>query len=286
MRRNHSHHNNRPSHEQKFKHASNPVTIGTCAVAHTTIVASNPNHVIGITKTSEQPIFDNPDYFKSIKGEKLASTVLDSTAGEDSSYRRRAGEEILQSIDTDTDSDAIVGLKQLGAVICGVRHVNPNYEQIIEALDGTLNADELRDYISCVYEWSHEDHQDSEEYVNNLMTALSGFRVEASFTRLAQAAGFTVRQATSREDHRGVDFYVNDIPFDIKSSEKTALRYRDKYRSKTRRYCCVMFVPAISLDDFAGRLVIPHENTEHILMSTSFKESVSNAISQFQQANT
>lgn len=286
MKRDYSpHYDHKPSREQRRARFTAPPKIGHRAVAHTTIIVSSPGHVIGLQKDPEQTIFDSPDYFGSTRGEVLASSILDSAGDGDSSNRHSAGEVILQSIDVSSDSRAITSLKQISAAICRVRHVSPDYEQIIEALDDTLTADELRDFVGHVYEWSHENPEDTETYVNDVMTTLSGYRVEASFERLAQAAGFTVKQATHQEDHRGIDFYVNDVPFDIKSSEKTAILHTNKHKNDTRRYHTVKFVPSITLADFAGRLIIPNENVEHILASTGFQKTVKDAIVQFIEAN-
>lgn len=236
-----------------------------------------------------ESLFDQPEYFGSIQGEALAASLLESVVGDkeidaQEFTARKAGNLFIQSID-ETDSRQLAALKRLSAKMCGVDNASNNYQKMIDPLDEILVADELRDFILHMYEWSHEGASNTESYINDQMSALSGFRVEASFAKLARAAGFDVREATHEEDLHGMDFRVDGIPFDLKSSEKGAIWHSEKHKKNSERFHPVVFVPPITAEDFSGRLVIPDENVERVLENSDFRKMVEGAIRDYVEVN-
>lgn len=180
----------------------------------------------------------------------------------------------------------LIALKRLGAKLCGIDKSDIDYQQVITALDTTMNTDDLRDYMTYMYEWPHADATGTEEFVAAQMNKLSGFRVEASFARLAQAAGFSLRSATRREDHKGLDFIVEGVPFDLKSSEQIAHYHTVKHKMATNRFHAVKFVPPITADNFGDRwLVVPDDQVERILATTDFRSMVEGAIARYREVN-
>ncbi len=275
---------------ERYSYKRSPRKVGTAAVRKS-IVVSESGHTVGLQRYDGTSSYDHPDDLSSLQPEQLAAQVLGLLDVPDSVHSpaltgRQLGKLFLESIDEENDSETIIALKQLGAKICGIVKNNVDYQQIITTLDATLSADDLRDFITYIHEWSHEDATDTEEYVDAHMNELSGFRVEASFMRLAHEAGFKLQPATRYEDHRGIDVWVNDVPFDLKSSERIAKYHTAKHKNDTNRSHAVKFVPPITAEDFDGRLVVPYEKVKHILATTNFTSMINDGITRYNDANT
>lgn len=284
MRHPHASHNkNRriaPQERVSYKRATSQA-VGERAVKRS-IVVSERGHSIGLYQGADSSPYDSPTDLSSLQPEMLASQVL-SSLHEDESNERSIGKELLQSIDEENDSETTKALKQLGAKIFGIEKNDANYQAIMTTLDPIMTADDLRDFITYLHEWSNDDAADTEQFVDAQMNELSGFRAEASFAKLAHAAGFDFRAATRYEDHRGLDFMVEGVPFDIKSSERIAKYHTAKHKNDDYRYSAVKFVPPITADDFGGRLVLPDERIDHVLETTNFTVMVNHAIDQHNQ---
>lgn len=288
MSRHHPSHRKRntsPKEFYSYKRTS-PHKIGAKAV-HAGIIVSKPGHSIGLQKSPLSP-YDNPQDVTRIEPEILASDILSTFDTLDSSEEltsRQLGKQLLDSIDKDSDPETIIALKQLGAKICGIEKNNTDYQHVIATLDTVMTADDLRDFITYIHEWSHPGAEDTEQYVNNHMNELSGFRVEASFPRLAEAAGFSYRSATRYEDHHGLDFMVEGVPFDLKSSAQKAKHHVKRHENDTNRIDAVRFVPPITSEDFDGRLVIPYEKVKTIVETTNFTAMVTEAIQKYRNTH-
>lgn len=284
MRHPYAHRKNRtvaPHERISYKRATSQA-VGESAVRRS-IVVSERGHAIGLSQAQGGSAYDSPDNYSSLRPEMMASHVL-STIHEDEHTGRALGKQLLRSIDNERDSETTKALKQLGAKIFGVEKNNADYQHIITTLDAVMTADDLRDYITYLHEWFGDNATDTEQFVDTQMNELSGFRVEASFAKLAHVAGFDFRPATRYEDHRGLDFMVEGVPFDVKSSERIAKYHTAKHKNDEYRYPAVKFVPPITADDFGGRLVIPDEHVDHILETTNFKTMVENAVTQYRSS--
>lgn len=284
----HRKHNASPKEYYSHKHSS-PRKIGAKAIRTGTVV-SNPGHRIGLHKVEGDSIYDNPDDFSRLQAETFAANILssfDTPLSPDYSEltSRQLGKQLLESIDEENDPREIVALKELGAKFCGAGKNNTDYQQIITTLDAVMTADDLRDFITYLHEWSHPEAEDAEQYVNTHMNELSGFRVEASFARLAEIAGLSLRPATRHEDHHGLDFMVEGVPFDLKSSAQKAKHHVKKHENDTNRIDAVRFVPPITSEDFDGRLVVPYENAKTIVETTNFNAMVTEAIQKYKEAH-
>lgn len=290
-----SHH--RPSHRKKSHSSkefysykrSSANKIGA-KVLRTGSIVSKPGHKIGLYKEQGESPYDNGDDLSSLRPETFATDILSSfdtpTSPDNPEFSgRQLGKQLLESIDKENDSQEIIALKELGAKICGVRSNDTDYQQIMTTLDNVMTADDLRDFIMYLHEWSHADAQDSEQYINEQMNELSGFRVEASFVRLAESAGLSFRPATRYEDHHGLDFMVEGVPFDLKSSEQKAKQHVKKHKNDTNRFDAIRFVPPITSEDFDGRLVVPYENAKTIVETTNFKSLIIDAIQKYKETH-
>jgi hypothetical protein len=223
---------------------------------------------------------------QALYAEAYANRILSEVESSEAELtEHQIGKFLLRSIDKENDPETLIALKQLGAKIYGIDKGDTDYQQVLTVLDDSMTADDLRDYITYLYEWLHGNSTETSQFVNEQMNELSGFRVEASFARLAQATGLNFRTATRTEDHKGVDFMVEDVPFDLKSSEPTAKYHTAKHKKAGNRIHAVKFVPPITAEDFEGRLVIPNNRINYILETTDFRTMVHDAIRDYRAAN-
>lgn len=278
MRHPHASHNKsrRIAPQERISYKRGAQAVSERAVKHS-IVVSERGHSIGLYQNQDSSPYDTPTDLSSLQPEMFASQVL-SYLHEDKLDGRHPGKQLLRSIDEENDSETTKALKQLGAKVLGAEKNNADYQNIMTTLDLIMTADDLRDFITYLHEWSNDDATDTEQFVDTQMNELSGFRAEASFAKLARAAGFDFRAATRYEDHRGLDFMVEGVPFDIKSSERIAKYHTAKHKNDDYRYTAVKFVPPITADDFGGRLVLPDERVDHVLETTNFTAMVNRAI--------
>ena len=197
----------------------------------------------------------------------------------------RMGKELLGSIDLVNDTTAMISLKQICAHAFGCKSRELNYSSAIENIDSLLNAGDLYDIITHLYELTHENGEGSNEFSAKFMSMLSGFRVEASFRRLAVRAGFNVQFATKEQDDHGIDFIVNGVPFDVKSSRSMASKHLVKHANDGNRMPTVRFIPPITADDFMGHLVVPEDQLDGIINTRDFNALVYAAIAQYNTPN-
>src|SRR5690606_39154241 len=144
----------------RYSYSHSPRKVGADAVRRS-IVISESGHTVGLRSHDSTSSYDHPDDFSRLQSEKLAAHVLGLLDAPDSPdlsslTGRQMGKLFLESIDEKNDSETIIALKQLGAKICGIDKNNVDYQQIITTLDSTLTADDLRDFITYIHEWSHE----------------------------------------------------------------------------------------------------------------------------------
>lgn len=193
----------------------------------------------------------------------------------------KMGKELLGSVDLDNDTAEMISLKQICAHAFGSKSRELNFSSAIENIDSLVNAGDLYDIITHLYELTHEDGEDSDEFSAKFMSMLSGFRVEASFRRLAVRAGFNVQFATKEQDDHGVDFIVNGVPFDVKSSCSMASKHLVKHANDGNRMPTVRFIPPITVDDFLGHLVVPEDQLDSIINTRGFNALIDTAITQY-----
>ena len=244
--------------------------------SHDNLIVNGTIHTIGLAQPDSEPLMTDSTIAE--------SAALDAIGALDDSLtsNRMVGNKLLASIDPDRDSETLIALKQIGAKAFDRQLPDANFRTIVEDLDTTLTASDLRDFFMHLYESTHENGDGSEIFTTKAMNTLSGFRVEASFVRLAARAGFDVVPATKEQDYHGIDFIVEGVPFDIKSSRATARKHTDKHRDDSNREDTVKFIPPITATDFENHLVIPEDNLDHIVETTDFSALVRQAISEYQ----
>lgn len=243
------------------------------------IIVSLPGHDIGLTKL---PI--TSDNLEDTTPEMWASRILSCIEDDASDTRPGAkwvGRAIVGSIEHSDPTDLKL-MKRLGAMSCGF-YSGFNYKRMVPELDRYLTAAQLSEVCLYLCEWSSPHEHDIEWRVRDIMKEISGFRVESSFFRLARACKLEIRESSAIEDqHGGIDFFVEGVPFDIKSSYEGAKRGLSGYPNKSKR-SSVKFVPPLIADDFKGRLVVPTTNIRPILEETDFKAMVTHAIGLFRR---
>ncbi len=119
------------------------------------------------------------------------------------------------------------------------RRFNAQLRNVIEKTYGCMSLTDITMFAVNAYT---EQHPEVLEYDKDgrpsapisvytcIREAAKGARTELDTIRLAEHFGFTVRKGTDMDDKKGVDVYINDVPFDLKSSETAADHAADQAR--------------------------------------------------------
>ena len=145
-----------------------------------------------------------------------------------------------------------------------LREFNDVIRDVIDTGASKFSFDELLGFMTKMYVASN-----GQEHVNDFQKearqVLFGMRDEVSFEQVLKHAateeneeGFDFRLATSSEDAKGADFFINDIPIDLKSSEVAVRRARQKTHSNLYSGTQVIW-SHINPEDYKGGLVPPFE---------------------------
>lgn len=226
------------------------------------IVVSGSIRTIGLSGPNSEPLVTQDAHAE--------GATIDLLQHLPPSTDRLDGRSIAQSVNPECDSTEMIALKEIAATVLGYKCPEYSLRDAIKNLDSYLTATDLRDFVMHIYELANEGEVDSTLLTEQFMGMLSGFRVEASFARLAKHAGFDVIGADQNQDSHGIDFIVNGIPFDVKSSHKLAWRHLKKHDDSRNRIPTVRFIPPVGVEDFANHLVIPWSNLDKIIEKTDF----------------
>ena len=258
--------------------------------------ASLPGHSVLLAGKNAETRYGHPEDKKSTRAEMLAMQIISSASDDKLEFSpENMGDWIINSIDTKNDDELLIALKRLAGKLCDSQQIsvinglnNINLKSIVHHSEGRLRVSELRDFMTYVYELSHRDYRQSLKTSSMVMDKLSGFRVEASVAKMARAAGFTVREATDKEDAAGADLFIDGVPFDIKSSELasdiSALEEKDKHKRHLARHSSIKLVPPITAKDFAGNLIISDETANRLVALTPFVDMINKAIAEYYSA--
>ena len=97
------------------------------------------------------------------------------------------------------------------------------------------------------------------------MTAtVRGIRNEIAFECVFIRAGVDFEPATAEEDARGIDYYINGKPVDVKASIRTAQKAQENALARGRGNDKIIFYTGISDSDFDDQLTLPQRNPDKV----------------------
>ncbi len=191
---------------------------------------------------------------------------------------RAIGRELLETIQPG-EPPLELALKQVAARAFGSQLPDADFCEAIETLDTDFMASDVSDYLNYVYEYAYAEAsaESRHKFVTTSMNKLSGFRVEATFVRMARHVGADIQKGDKWQDQHGIDFIVNGVPYDIKSSLEMAHKHATRHGHDHNRAHTVKFIPPITAEDFRGHLVVPATAIDEIVARTDFLAMIDRA---------
>lgn len=109
-----------------------------------------------------------------------------------------------------------------------------------------------------------ENLEKKKEFYKSITATVRGIRNEIAFEHVLIRAGIDFEPATAEEDARGVDYYINGKPVDVKASIFAAQEALQKIAERGRSSDTIIFYPGISDSDFDGKLTLPQANPDRV----------------------
>lgn len=109
-----------------------------------------------------------------------------------------------------------------------------------------------------------ENLEKKKEFYKSMTATVRGIRNEIAFEHVLIRAGIDFEPATAEEDARGVDYYINGKPVDVKASIFAAQEALQKIAERGRSSEKIIFYPGISDSDFDGKLTLPQRNPDRV----------------------
>ena len=141
-----------------------------------------------------------------------------------------------------------------------------------EVIDDWGTTTSLQELIHSMY-MIHPDRADldkpenlekKKEFYKSITATVRGIRNEIAFEHVLIRAGIDFEPATAEEDARGVDYYINGKPVDVKASIFAAQEALQKIAERGRSSEKIIFYPGISDSDFDGKLTLPQANPDRV----------------------
>ncbi len=248
---------------------------------------------IGLSLNENEPPYARREDMLTTTPEALVTQILDDALDDDETvdfYKidsAEFGRRVAASIMRHHDSDLVVALKQYTAQTHGVRlvaEVNGIAKELVAAADGKLSQAGLRDALTYLYEFGHKTEATQSLQIDNILGQINGRRVEVSSQRLLETMGYRVQEADRQQDDRGVDIFIDGVPFDIKSNAQTAQNSATKEVTRSQKiayFPSVRLVPPFTRESFEGQVIVPDHVIAELAKDESLKAKIDKAIENY-----
>ena len=146
---------------------------------------------------------------------------------------------------------------------------NHALREVIDDWGATTSLQELIHSMYMIHPYrtdldKPENLEKKEEFYKSITATVRGIRNEIAFEHVLIRAGVDFEPATAEEDARGVDYYINGKPVDVKASIFAAQEALQKTAERGRSSDKIIFYPGISDSDFDGQLTLPQTNPDRV----------------------
>lgn len=201
------------------------------------------------------------------------------------------GWRVRESIVPSRDDCLIIALKEYTSQSCGVGSKILPHElstMLVSAAEGRISRAGLRDALTYLYGFSHKTDATQSNFLNSTITSINGRGTEVSAEHLLAAMGYKVKEATKEQDRRGADLFVNGIPFDVKSSESSAIKAADNEVIRSQHLAfdyipAIRFVPPFTRESFEGKVVVPNDVITQLAVDPVLRRRIDEAIEDYRQ---
>lgn len=146
---------------------------------------------------------------------------------------------------------------------------NHALREVIDDWGATTSLQELIHSMYMIHPYrtdldKPENLEKKKEFYKSMTATVRGIRNEIAFECVLIRAGVDFEPATAEEDARGIDYYINGKPVDVKASIRTAQKAQEKALARGRGSDKIIFYPGISDSDFDDRLTLPQRNPDRV----------------------
>mgnify|MGYP000991320499 CR=1 FL=1 len=146
---------------------------------------------------------------------------------------------------------------------------NHALREVIDDWGATTSLQELIHSMHMIHPYrtdldKPENLEEKKEFYKSITATVRGIRNEIAFEHVLIRAGVDFEPATAEEDARGVDYYINGKPVDVKASIFAAQEALQKIAERGRSSDTIIFYPGISDSDFDGKLTLPQANPDRV----------------------
>lgn len=146
---------------------------------------------------------------------------------------------------------------------------NHALREVIDDWGATTSLQELIHSMYMIHPYrtdldKPENLEKKKEFYKSMTATVRGIRNEIAFECVLIRAGVDFEPATAEEDARGIDYYINGKPVDVKASIRTAQKAQEKALARGRGNDKIIFYPGISDSDFDDQLTLPQRNPDKV----------------------
>lgn len=135
--------------------------------------------------------------------------------------------------------------------------------EVINVSASKFNFDQLLGFMTAMY-LATGNREDASQFHRNAQTTLVGMRNEMSFEQLLIAGGYDYKLGSLEQDAEGSDVFIEGVPFDLKASEFSTERARQKARDNGYFNDNILW-SHIEPEDYEGQLTLPYKNVNKVL---------------------
>ena len=146
---------------------------------------------------------------------------------------------------------------------------NHALREVIDDWGATTSLQELIHSMYMIHPYrtdldKPENLEKKKEFYKSITATVRGIRNEIAFECVLIRAGIDFEPATAEEDARGIDYYINGRPVDVKASIPAAQKAQQKALARGRGSDKIIFYSGISDSDFDGMLALPQRNPDRV----------------------
>lgn len=256
------------------------------------IIASK---AVGLTFAEHEPPYEYRADALDTTPEALATQIIEDALDDDEAIdfnkidTAEFGWRVKESIMRHHDDPLITALKEFTVQSCRVGSKILPHElatMLVDAADRRISRAGLRDAMTYLYDVSHKTDADQSNFIDAIVSFINGRSVEVSAQRLLTTMGYEATEATKEQDSRGVDLFVNGVPFDIKSSEdfahKSARKEVARSQNPNSSYIpAIRFVPPFTRESFEGQVVVPDDVLVRLSADPELRQRIDTAIEDY-----
>jgi hypothetical protein len=134
---------------------------------------------------------------------------------------------------------------------------NDTLVEVIDAGAPLFDSEELLTFMTDVFSATNgQDH--ASDFRERAREAIIGMRNEMAVEQILTAGGVGFRRGTAKEDSKGGDYFIEDVPIDFKSNHDSAQKARIRAEEGGYDSSAILW-SHVGPEDFSGKLTLPYD---------------------------